>query len=290
MNALEKIIAAMSGTMQEPTAYGWFHLMMFTIMIGLTIAVAIIFKKSSEKQNRIILLVYAGISLLFEVYKQLVFSYNAVSDTWSYHWYAFPFQFCSTPMYVALAAALLKKGKVQDAMYAFLATYGLIGGLITMVTVGDIFVDLIGINIQTMVHHGGQVLIGTYLFASGRVKTNWKTPLKALPVFATLVAIALGLNITVHHFLPDTTFNMFFISPFDAPHIPVFPIIYNNVWYPVYLLTYLAAFTAVAYITTYAALGVKLAILSCIKICKKTQTDKTETATSQKEQNITQKE
>lgn len=288
MNLLEKIIAALSGTMQEPLAYGWFHLMMFGIMIALTIIVAVRFKKSTDKQNKIILLVFAGVSILFEIYKQLVFSYNAVNDTWSYHWYAFPFQFCSTPMYIALIAAFLKKGKVQDAMYSFLATYGLIAGLVTIVTVGDIFVSTIGINIQTMVHHGGQVLIGVYLIASGRVKLNWKTPLKALPVFASLVAIALTLNIVIHQTVTASTFNMFFISPYFEPGIPVFPIIYDAVPYPIFLLAYLAAFTLIAYITTYLALGVKLLINathSAITNCKvkKQQTTQVSEEDSKKE-------
>lgn len=258
MTFLEKIIAAVSGTMQRPAPYGWFHLMMCGAVLALTIIIAIVFRNSSDKQNRIILFVFAMVSLLFEVYKQLVFSYDASTDVWSYRWYAFPFQFCSTPMYVALIAALIKKGKVQESMLSFLAVFGMPAGLLVIITVGDIFTDLIGINIQTMIHHGGQVLVGVYLLACGRVKINWKTPLKALPVFIALVAIALTLNIVVYNAVTKDVFNMFFISPYIEPSIVLFPIIYNNAPYPIFLLTYILGFTLLAYITTTVVFGIKM--------------------------------
>lgn len=261
MNLLEKIIAALSATMKEPTPYGWFHLMMFSIMIAIAVIIAIAFRNSTDKQNRIILLVFACISLSLELYKQLVFSYDATNDSWTYHWcYTFPFQFCSTPMYVAFIASLLKKGKVQDSLLSFLAVYGMPAGLLVMITVGDIFVDLIGINIQTMVHHGTQVVFGVYLFTSGRVKINWKTPLKALPVFVTLVAIALTLDIVIYKGLGIDNFNMFFISPYFEPPIILFPLIYNNFPYPIFLLAYIFGFTLLAYITTLIAFGIKMLI------------------------------
>jgi len=183
MNFLEKIIASLDGTMTTPLAYGWFHLMFLAIMVVFTIVIVILFKNKNSKAIKIVVFSYAIVCLLLEVYKQLLFSYDANTGNWSYQWYAFPFQLCSTPMYVALLASLLKKGKVQDSLYSYLATFSLIAGLAVMIMPGDVFISEIGINIQTMVHHGGQVFIGIFLLATKQVKLDFKTPLRALPTF-----------------------------------------------------------------------------------------------------------
>jgi len=87
---------------------------------------AIRYRHSNDKQDKNILLVCSIIMLAFEVYKQLVFTVE--KDVWDYQWYVFPFQFCSVPMYVAFITAFLKPGKVKNAMYNFLGTFGLFVG------------------------------------------------------------------------------------------------------------------------------------------------------------------
>lgn len=111
MNFLERALTALSTTMERPQPYGWFHIMFVVIMVVVTIAVSLLLRKKSDKTIRVVVLTYAAICLLFEVYKQLLFSYTPATNTWDYQWYAFPFQFCSTPMYVALVAGLIKKRK-----------------------------------------------------------------------------------------------------------------------------------------------------------------------------------
>jgi hypothetical protein len=103
----EQILAMLDGTMKTPDSFGWYHLLCIAIVVGL--CALIIYKRHVFTPNRIRLNVgfTALVLILFEVYKQLNFSYNAESDTWGYQWYAFPFQFCSTPMYVMLVAFFL---------------------------------------------------------------------------------------------------------------------------------------------------------------------------------------
>lgn len=270
MNFFERIIFAISGEMTRPTPYGWFHLLSIMLMIIFAILIFIFLRDTNEKQNRIILITYASVCLGLELYKQLVFSYDGVTDVWKYQWYAFPFQFCSTPMYVALVAAFVKKGKVQNSLYAFLAVYGLTAGLAVMISPGDVFIETIGINIQTMIHHGGQVLIGLYLIACNRVKINYKTPIVALPTFLSLMAIALLLNVTLVNFTNGATFNMFFISPYFPSTLPVFDVLYHEVHYIIFLLLYIIAFLIGAYIITFAIIGIKKLIdFIKVKVIKK---------------------
>ena len=83
-------------------------------------------------------------------------------------------------MYIFLIAALIKKGKVQDSLFAFLGTYALFAGLAVMLYPNDVFTTTIGINIQTMVHHGLMLVGGVYILASGRAKLEHKTILKSI--------------------------------------------------------------------------------------------------------------
>ena len=107
------------------------------------------------------------------------------------------------------------------------------------------FVDTIGINIQTMICHGSMIVIGVYLFYSGHVKAEVKTLLKAIPVFAVCVGMAAVMNeiAYVTGLLERETFNMFFISPHCAPSLPVYSSVQNILPFPWCLIVYILAFT-----------------------------------------------
>lgn len=248
MKNLQAVINYLEKTMPTPQVFGWFHLTSLAIMIIGAILIVLFLKKTNEKQNKIILSVYVITCLLFEIYKQIIFSFDVVSGKWSVQWYIFPFQLCSTPMYIALIALFTKKGKFQNALYAYLATFGMLAGLLVMIYPVGVYVTIIGINIQTMYHHATQFLIGFYLLVCGRVKIDYKTPLNAFVVFLTLVAIAVWLNIIVTNFVTKDLFNMFFISPYFPTSLPMLDVIYKKVSYIIFLLLYIFAFLLGVYI------------------------------------------
>lgn len=251
----EQILAALDGKMTTPTLYGWYHLLCLAIVVGLCTLIFFKARNVSDKTFNLVIGLTAGALLLLEAYKQLNYSYDPATDGWSYEWYAFPFQFCSTPMYVMLAATFVKKGKVKDALCAFMATYGLFAGAAVMFYPGDVFVKTVGINIQTMVHHGMMVVIGVFMYVSGRAKLSHKTILYAFPVFATLVALALTGNILYGEFGdPEQTFNMFFISPYYPCTLPVLSLFYGKIPYVLFLALYLVGFSAAAYVMTLCAM------------------------------------
>ena len=133
----------------------------------------------------------------------------------------------------------------------------MLAGVMVMLIPGDVFISKTGINIQTMVHHGGQVFIGVFLLATRQVKIDIKTPLRALPTFIALVATALLLNLTMVNFTGGKTFNMFFISPYFPSTLPVFSVIYEKVPYIIFLLLYILALTLGAYLVTLLLIGIK---------------------------------
>ncbi|MBQ8345448.1 MAG: hypothetical protein IJY42_04180, partial [Clostridia bacterium] len=91
------------------------------------------------------------------------------------------------------------------------------------------------------------------------VKLNHKTILRALPVFAVAVLMAMGMNELAYQtgLLETETFNMFFISPHCDPSLPVYSMVQELVPYPWCLLIYLAGFTAAAYIITLIFMGIR---------------------------------
>ena len=258
-NFFEKVLAALDGEMLTPTSYGWFHLLCIAIVIVSTV---IVFKKArnlSDKQLDLILLSVASALLALEIYKQLNYSYDWENDKWSYRWFAFPFQFCSTPMYVMFASVMIKNQKARQSMYAFLATYGLFAGTAVMIYPNDVFTENIGVNMQTMVHHGSMIVIGILMYVSGRAKLTHKTVLYGLPTFAILAGSAMIMNILYEIFGdPEQTFNMFYISPYYTCTLPVLSIIYPLVPYPVFLVIYTFGFTIAGYVMLLIAISANL--------------------------------
>ena len=185
------------------------------------------------------------------------FSY-ADGIVFDYQWYAFPFQFCSTPMYIGLLAGLTRKGKLHDCLCAYLATFAVFAGTAVMIYPGDVFIDTIGINIQTMICHGSMITMGIYLYATGHVKLSHKTILKAIPVFAVTVGLALIMNEVFYKtgLIGDEAFNMFYISPYFENSLPIYSEVHKAVPAPWNILIYIAGFTAAAYVILLLAMGI----------------------------------
>lgn len=254
MDFIASVLRILDTSMTVPTAYGWFHL----LWIGITVAAAFLLCKFHPNPRKTLLVVTLTVIFL-EIYKQVnyTFSYEGGIEA-DYQWYAFPFQFCSTPMYVGLLAALTKPGKFHDALCAYLATFAVFAGGAVMALPGDVFISTVGINVQTMICHGSMVFIGIYLLQSGYVKLEHKTILKAAPVFAVCVGMALLMNEVAYRtgLLETETFNMFFISPYCDPHLPVYSLVQGVVPFPWCVLLYILGFTAAAYIVLLAAMGI----------------------------------
>lgn len=255
MDFLVSVLRFLDTSMRTPVPYGWFHL----LWIGITIATAVLLCKFRPNPRKTMLIVAVTVIVL-EIYKQInyTFSYEGNIIVSDYQWYAFPFQFCSTPMYVGLFAALSKPGKIHDALCAYLATFSVFAGVMVMALPGDVFNSTIGINVQTMICHGSMVFVGIYLLQSGYVKLEHKTILKAMPVFAFGVAVAAIMNRIAYYtgLLESEVFNMFYINPYCDPHLPVYSMVQQAVPYPWCLMLYVLGFTAAAYLVLLIAMGV----------------------------------
>lgn len=142
---------------------------------------------------------------------------------------------------------ILKNQKVKEAFYSFLAFYGLFGGLVVMLYPNDVFIDLVMINIQTMIHHGGMIVVGCTLMLAQKVSFRFAGLFKASMVFFGLLVIALIMDIVCFK-AGLTSFNMFYISPYIPNHLPILSTIYQTQPYIVFFLCYILGFGLAAFI------------------------------------------
>lgn len=260
MGFWQNVLRIMDAQMTEPALYGWFHILWLASTAVYTVWLCRWSKKATKDQICKMVLLTAIVVIVLEVYKQINYTFSYENGiTADFQWYAFPFQFCSTPMYVGLLAGLTRQGKVHDAACAYLATFSVFAGACVMFYPGDVFISTIGINIQTMICHGTMISVGAALFASGHVKLEHKTILRALCVFAVCVVLACIMNEIAHAsgLLNTESFNMFYFSPYVAPSLPVYSLVQGVVPFPWSLIIYIVGFTAAAYIMLLIPMGIR---------------------------------
>ncbi|MBR2622021.1 MAG: YwaF family protein [Clostridia bacterium] len=261
MNFWVKLQQICETEMPRPGNYGWFHLLFFALSIIVGILLCVTHKKGDDARVRRAVFITGVLVIFLEVFKMFVYSFYIEDNKliWDFQWYAFPWQFCSTPMYVSILTGIFRKGKVHKSLMAYLATYALFAGLCVMFYPNDVFIGEIGVNVQTMICHGSMLTIAIYLYGSGYVKTEHKTILRAIPVFAAAVGIAALLNEVMFHsgIIGDETFNMFFISPHFEGTLPVYSSVQAVVPFPWCLIIYILAFSAASYIMLLGAWGIK---------------------------------
>ena len=250
MDFLNIILDILHFQVAVPKLYGIFHIAWLAGSFIIASVCSARCPRPAETAIRRWLLISSLLVIGLEIYKQIVFTFSFGDSGLKidYQWYVFPFQFCSTPMYVGLAAALVHNRKIHNCLCAYLATFSLFAGLAVMFYPSTVFIDILGVNIQTMVCHGLMVSTGIYLLFCGYVKPDLRTLRQALPVFAALLGSAMVMNEAAYRagILQAETFNMFFISPHCAPSLPVYSLVQAVVPFPISVIIYFCGFTLAA--------------------------------------------
>ena len=247
MDGIERIIYFFQGEMTEPQQYGWYHMMWLVFVI---LGIVILYERKkyySEKQLKLVIGIYGVVAFVFEILKQISwsFNYDMVTKTvlWDYEWYAFPFQLCTTPIYVLLLFLFLKKSKIRDYLLSYMAYVTIIGSLVTMIMPDNCLTTDVLANIHTMWLHFGSFVVSVYLLMTRTVKIKFENLLHALVVFLVFLGIANSMNIIMYNLgvLNGESFNMFYVSPYFISELPIFNIIQEHVPYIIYLLIYMLA-------------------------------------------------
>jgi len=263
MNFFEKCIYSLQVTMNRPRPYGWFHLLCIFLVIISLIFLYTKRKNHSDEQLKIVLLVYGITAFVFEMLKQIMwsFNYDYINNivVWDYEWYSFPFQLCTTPIFVCLICAFLKKNKLRNALLSYMAFVTILGSFMTIILPESCFVEDILVNIHTMWLHCGSFVVSIYLLMTGEVKIKNQNLLYSLLVFIIFVVIAQVLNIGIYNsgILNGETFNMFFISPYFISTLPVFDIVQQSVPYIIYFYFYLLVLSLGACIVYFVSIVIK---------------------------------
>ena len=249
MKALNFIYDVLNTSMEVPKSYGAYHISSVVITLILAVLMVAFLKNTKDKTVRAITAVIWIVVVFFEITKQLLYGIHMnESGTfyWDYNWYFFPFQFCSSPLYILPIVAFARNGKLRDAAIAFLATFSVFAGICVYVFPNDVFTNFTFINIQTMIHHGVQIFFGAYLAFRYRDKLNLRGLVGATGIFTALAAIALILNIGTHHIFPlvgiNESINMFFISPYHSCSLPVLSMVDEALPYLPFLCVYIFGF------------------------------------------------
>ena len=248
------------------TNYSWYHLMWLAIMIGLCVFFALKFAKKHDKKTDDYVIFGFGLFLvLIETYKQIFYTL----DAGHYQWYAFPFQFCSVPMFVAFVAPLIKKESIKEALYKFLAFYGLTAGLAVMLYPDSCFhTHYLTILIHTMCWHVSMVVMGIYLIVSKEYCKSIKNIMREVGpgsiTLAAIILIAIISNIVAYKLYFGTdknvyndTFFLMYISPYYSCPLPILSTIKEQVPYIVFLLCYIVAFMLGISILWLSVYGIK---------------------------------
>lgn len=246
-----------------PEPYGAFHIVSCALSIALAVILCVSFRKHKD-QNKVrrTVFVISLIVLISEILKQINFSATFPETggvLWDFQWYAFPFQFCSIPMYVGILQGFIKKGKLHNALCAFLASYAIFAGVCVMIYPISVFTPTLFICIQTMLCHGTMLPVGAYLIYSGHIRMKARAFLGAMAVFGVALSSAVLLNELTYYsgILCGETFNMFFVSRHFECTLPVYSAVHLAVPYPLNLIIYFLGFSAAAYLVFLAGSGIK---------------------------------
>ena len=262
MALITEIIELVNTETAEPRVLGILHLSFIFAVLCVTVFFCVKLCDVSDATFRRVIGGAFFVMLTLEILKQ-VFSSMSVSDgeiVYGYVWSAFPFQLCSTPLYVLPMLAFLPDGKLRDCVASYTMTFALAGGLVTYIFPKTILTGRMIINVQTLIHHGLQIITGVYTAAYYRRKIDRRFFLGGVSVFAVVFAIANFLN-TVGYKLfvslgimsDGEAFNMFYISPRADQTVPILSDFFNWFHPIVFIAGYFVVLTLSAALLTYIA-------------------------------------
>ena len=242
-------------TVDVPRSFGLFHILCLVALFLIAILLARALDGASERKFRYAMLIIWITLALFDLYKQITHDYmhtdGAGNIIYDYYWYAFPFQLCSTPLYVLPLIAFLKEGRLREAFISFLTFFSLIGGVFVLILPETCFTDRLFVNIQTMLHHGAQVIISILLVRRYKSKMRFRFFLDGFFVFLAFVGIAFLLNVSINGIFGEAVygFNMFYIGPYYLELMPALSFLSEIAPYPVFLFGYIVLISSLAYLS-----------------------------------------
>lgn len=155
--------------------------------------------------------------LISEIWKQYCLTF--LINGGSFNWWYFPFQLCSTPMYILLVLPYIKKERISNACLTFLMSFGLLGGIAVFADTTGLHYPMPALTIHSYTWHILLIIIGGFAAAarfSGKSRKTGACP-SAVHSFgdaALLYIVFCVIAACINHICGNFgTINMFYINP-----------------------------------------------------------------------------
>jgi hypothetical protein len=235
--------------MNEPAVLGGFHIACVLSVLLCTVILCSLFSDASDATYRAVMGSAFLVMLVLEVAKQVALT----AEAGEYPWEIFPFQLCSTPLYVLPLLALLPDSTPRDVLAAYTMTYAFIGGLAMYLVPEPILGEGVMLNVQTMVHHGLQIVTGAYTAAYYRSRLGVSFFVGGVSLFALFYSVANLLNSVGYDLLVSrgllaegASFNMFNLTPRDGQRMHVLSGVVDSLPPFIFIVGYFFVLTAAA--------------------------------------------
>lgn len=230
MKFIEKLIDWVGREGEVPEFFGTLHLAFILSVVALCAFLFIHLRDASDRAFRISIGVMAAVMIVGEVLKQILLGLSIENGAviYTYNWSDFPFQLCSTPLYVLPFLSFLPDCRLRDFCASYVMTIGLIGGVAVYLAPKSVFTTRIFTNFHTMIHHGLQIVSGMYTAFYYRRRLNRRFFHDGIAVFGVTFTIANVLNtagydalVSMGKIAEGDPFNMFYISPRADQTVPM---------------------------------------------------------------------
>ncbi len=209
------LIEASAWPMTPPKPWTAFHIAIS--LAGLAAAFCLA-RRLSSKNPSAVLRTCGALLAVSEIYKQL-FLYRVVNQG-CYNWWYFPFQLCSTPMYLCLLFPLFPQERFRTAAAVYLQSFGFLGGIMALAEPSGLMHPYWTLTLHGLGWHILLVFIACYCTASGLACKTGCRFLSALPLFFIFCLAATAINL-----FTEGQADMFYISPY----YPVTQVLFHEI-------------------------------------------------------------
>lgn len=235
---------------EAPRPWGRFHTLFFCIGIPLAVLLALGAARLGERALRRVIFAVGVVLAVSEIYKQLFF----VAAEGAYRFDQIPFQLCSVPMYLCLILPWIdgreRFAAVSRAMWGFLASYGLMGGVASYLSPETMCRPYVTLTVHSFVWHLCLIFLGVTAAAAGRTGRKMKDFGGVAAIYGICCCVAFAINLLCFN-APGRDVNMFYLGPKPSYLVVCRDIVARFGWY-VNLPVYTAALTLGAGIIFFA--------------------------------------
>ena len=213
------VLQATAWPMTPPKPYSSFHLLLTAAGLSFAfLSARFLGRRGNGCQKKAIRILFAcGMLLaLMEAYKQCFLYYL---NGFRYNWWYFPFQLCSTPMYLCLLLPLAKKESTRTILASFLQDFGILGAIFALAFPPGFLYPYWTLTLHGFFWHFLLFFICLFCGFSGLSAQGNRDWMAEIPLFLACCLIALFINTVTG---PQANADMFYISPYHPSVQPVF--------------------------------------------------------------------